>query len=55
MLKIKVKNAFKRVIISLMRSQQRRAAAEILRSLSDRELRDIGIFRCDIDRIVRKK
>lgn len=50
--KLKVKNTIKRIIVAMMRSQQRRANQAILMALSDRELADIGIYRCDIPRIV---
>lgn len=51
-MKLKVKHFFKRVAIAVMRSRQRRANQMILMQLSDRELADIGIYRCDIPRIV---
>jgi uncharacterized protein YjiS (DUF1127 family) len=52
MLKLKLKHAFKRLCVSMIRSQRRRAHAAILSSLTDAQLRDIGIYRCDIPRIV---
>jgi uncharacterized protein YjiS (DUF1127 family) len=42
---------FKRIIRSMIRSQQLRAERKLLESYSDRELNDIGINRADIDRI----
>jgi len=50
--KIKTKNMLKRIYISMIRSQQRRALAHTLACLSNRELNDIGINRNDIPRIV---
>lgn len=51
-MKLKLKHFAKRLMISMMRSRQRRAQEMILMQLSDRELSDIGINRCDIPRII---
>jgi uncharacterized protein YjiS (DUF1127 family) len=52
MIKLKVKHLFKKLYVSMMRSQRRRAHTAVLSSLTDAQLRDIGIYRCDIPRIV---
>lgn len=53
-MKLKLKHFTKRILVSMVRSRQRRAQEMILMQLSDRELSDIGINRCDIPRIIAK-
>ncbi len=43
---------FKRMIAAWERKAERKAAERALYLLSDRELNDIGISRCDIRRVV---
>jgi uncharacterized protein YjiS (DUF1127 family) len=50
-MKLKLKHFAKRLMISMIRSRQRRALEITLMQLTDRELADIGINRCDIPRV----
>ncbi|SMD09608.1 DUF1127 domain-containing protein [Primorskyibacter flagellatus] len=43
-----------RLVRTMKRSWKRRETANQLHTLSDRELRDIGIYRGDIPRVVRQ-
>lgn len=51
---LKLVDGLAKMILRYRKYRQRLAEVATLRSMSDRELKDIGVYRCDIDRIARR-
>lgn len=47
-----MKNLLRKILKAIQENQQRRADYWILQNLSERELRDIGVARAEIKRII---
>ena len=44
---------FARIVLRIREYRRRQAALAVLRSMSDRSLKDIGLSHCDIERVAR--